>query len=148
MKVNECMCTDIYCAKPETTIYDVAKLMKNERIGCVPICDNNNYIVGVVTDRDILLRGVACDKNTKTTPISEIMTTNVCCCNSDEEVSQAEDKMSEYQIRRIPVIENNKVVGILTMGDLAHWDKKIGKQEVCTTIENICNCDGQVKNGC
>lgn len=148
MKVNECMCTDVYCAKPETTIYDVAKLMKDERIGCVPICDNNNSIVGVVTDRDILLRGVACDKNTKTTPISEIMTTNVCWCNSDDEISQAENKMSEYQIRRIPVIKNNKVVGILTMGDLANWDKKIGRQEVCTTIENICNCDGQVKNGC
>lgn len=148
MKVNECMCTDVYWAKPETTIYDVAKLMKDERVGCVPICDNNKTIVGVVTDRDILLRGVACDKNTKTTPISEIMTTNVCCCNWDDEIHQVESKMSEYQIRRIPVIENNQVVGILTMGDLAHYNKKLGKEEVCTTIENICNCDGQVKNGC
>ena len=101
MKVNECMCTNVYCAKPETTIYDVAKLMKDEHVGCIPICDNTNSIVGLVTDRDILLRGVACDKNTKTTPISEIMTTNVCCCNADDEVYHAENKMSENQIRRI-----------------------------------------------
>lgn len=148
MKVNECMCTDVCYAKPETTIYDVAQIMKNEHIGCVPICDNNKCIVGLVTDRDILLRGVACDKNSKTTPISEIMTTNVCCCQSEDDVYQAENKMSEYQIRRIPVIENNKIIGMLTLGDLAHFNKEIGKQEVCTTVENICECNGQVRNCC
>ncbi|MCI8654994.1 MAG: CBS domain-containing protein [Clostridia bacterium] len=148
MKVNECMCADVYSAKPETTIYDVVKLMQDRKVGCVPICDNNNCIVGLVTDRDILLRGIACDKDTKTTPISEIMTSNVCCCNPEDEVYQAENKMSEYQIRRIPVIENNKVIGILTMGDLAHYDRELGKQEVCTTIGNICSCEGKVKNCC
>ena len=148
MKVNECMCTDVCYAKPETTIYDVANIMKDGHIGCVPICDNNKCLVGLVTDRDILLRGVACDKNSKTTPISEIMTTNICSCNTDDDVYQVENKMSENQIRRIPVIENNKVVGILTMGDLAHFNRELGKQEVCTTIENICSCNGQVKNCC
>ena len=137
MKVNECMCTDVYSAKPETTIYDVVKIMQDRKIGCVPICDNNNSIVGLVTDRDIVLRGV-----------SEIMTSNVCCCNPEDEVYQAENKMSEYQIRRIPVIENNKVIGMLTMGDLAHCDRELGKQEVCTTIGNICSCEGKVKNCC
>ena len=148
MKVNECMCTDVYSAKPETTIYDVVKIMQDRKIGCVPICDNNNSIVGLVTDRDIVLRGVACDKDSKTTPISEIMTSNVCCCNPEDEVYQAENKMSEHQIRRIPVIENNKVVGMLTMGNLAQYDRELGKQEVCTTIENICSCEGKVKNCC
>ena len=148
MQVNECMCTDVYSAKPETTIYDVVKIMQDRKIGCVPICDNNNSIVGLVTDRDIVLRGVACDKDSKTTPISEIMTSNVCCCNPEDEVYQAENKMSEYQIRRIPVIENNKVIGMLTMGDLAHCDRELGKQEVCTTIGNICSCEGKVKNCC
>ncbi len=147
MKVNECMCGEVCCVKPETTLYDITKIMKNEHIGCIPVCNNENCIVGLVTDRDILLRCSACDKDLKTTPVSEIMTKNVCCCNPEDEVSTAENKMSEYQIRRIPVVEKNgKVVGILTMGDLAHFDNKIGKEEVCTTIENICNCDGQVKN--
>ncbi len=146
MKVKDCMCNEVCCAKPETTIYDIAKLMQTNKIGCVPICDQNNCVVGLITDRDILLRGVACDKDAKTTPISEIMTTNVCCCDSNEEVNEAERKMSENQIRRLPIVENNKIVGILTIGDLAHWDKELGKQEVCTTIENICYCDGQAKN--
>ena len=148
MKVKDCMCNQVWAAKPETTIYDIAKLMETNKIGCVPICDNNNSLVGLVTDRDIVLRGVGCDKNTRTTPVSEIMSTNICTCTPEEDVYDAECKMSQNQVRRIPVDENSLIVGILTIGDLAHWDKKIGKQEVCNTISNICESIGQVKNGC
>ena len=56
--------------------------------------------------------------------------------------------MSQNQIRRIPVLENNKIVGILTIGDLAHRNNEIGKQEVCNTISNICENYGHTKNGC
>ena len=146
MKVKECMCNQVWAAKPETTIYDIAKLMQTNQVGCVPICDNNNNMVGIITDRDIVLRGVVCEKNTKTTPVSEIMTTKICYCGPDDDVYDAECKMSQNQVRRIPVVENNKVVGILTLGDLAHWTKEIGKQEVCNTITNICSTEGQVKN--
>lgn len=146
MKVKECMCSSVWAAKPETTIYDIAKLMQTNQIGCVPICDANNDLVGLITDRDIVLRGVGCDKNTKTTPVSEIMTTNICTCTPEEDVYDVECIMSQNQVRRIPVVENNKVIGILTIGDLAHWNNKIGKQEVCNTISNICNTNGQVKN--
>ena len=146
MKVKECMCNDVYWVRPETNVYEVAKLMEQHHIGSIPVCDDNQCICGIVTDRDILLRSVICDKNLKTTPISEIMTCNVCTCSENDDVCDAQKKMSEYQIRRIPVVENNKVVGILTIGDLAHFDEELGKQEVCTTIENICNCNGQVKN--
>ena len=146
MKVKECMCSSVWAAKPETTIYDIAKLMETNQIGCVPICDANNDLVGLITDRDIVLRGVGCDKNTKTTPVSEIMTTNICTCDPEAEVYDVECAMSQNQVRRIPVVENNKVVGILTIGDLAHYNNKIGKQEVCNTISNICKSDGQVKN--
>ena len=147
MKVKECMCKNVCSAKPETTIYDITKIMKDEHIGCVPICDGQNSIVGLVTDRDIVLRGVATNKDIKTTPVSEIMTTKVCCCKVDDEINTAQRKMSEEQIRRLPVVENNKVVGILTMGDLAHYGDEIGKNQVCSTIEGICNCDNsQVRN--
>ena len=148
MKVKECMCNEVCAAKPETSIYDIAKLMQTNKIGCVPVCDSNNSLVGIVTDRDIVLRGVVCGKDAKTTPVSEIMTTNICSCTQDDDVYDAECKMSQYQVRRIPVVENDKIVGILTLGDLAHNNSEIGKQEVCNTISNICECDGQVKNCC
>jgi len=146
MKVKDCMCNQVWAAKPETTIYDIAKLMETNKIGCVPICDANNSLVGLVTDRDIVLRGVGCDKNARTTPISEIMTTDICWCSQEDDVYDVECTMSQNQVRRIPVVENDKVVGMLTLGDLAHWNREIGKQEVCNTISNICNNDGQVKN--
>lgn len=146
MKVNECMCDEVCCVKPDCKVGEVAKLMCQNHIGCIPVCDNENSVVGIVTDRDIILRSIACDKDAKQTPVSEIMTCDVCTCDCNDEVNTAENKMAENQIRRIPVVENNKIVGILTMGDLAHFNKQLGKEKVCTTIENICDCKGENKN--
>ena len=148
MKVKDCMCGEVYCVKPETTVNEVAKLMEKNHIGCVPVCNNENCIVGLITDRDITLRTVACDKDAKATKASDIMTCNVYTCNQNDSVKNAERKMAEYQIRRIPVVENNKVIGILTFGDLVHYDREIGKEEFCSTIENICECGGQAQNNC
>lgn len=140
MKVKECMSNDVCCVKPETKIYEIAKLMSENHIGCIPICDENNSICGIVTDRDILLRCVACNKDANRTPVSDIMTCNVCTCKENDEITNAESKMGENQIRRLPVCDdNNKVVGILTLGNLVQNDGDIGKQQVCTTLENICN---------
>ena len=148
MKVKDCMCGDVCCVKQETKINEIAKLMSTNHIGCVPVCDDKNCIVGMITDRDIILRSIACDKDVKNTNASEIMTCNVCTCNENDDVSQAERKMAENQVRRIPVVENNKVVGILTLGDLAHYDVEIGEEQFCCTIEDICECGGQAKNNC
>ena len=124
MKVKECMCGDVCCVKPETKLTEVAKLMEKNRIGCVPVCDSSNYLVGVITDRDIILRSVACDKQAQNTTASEIMTCNVCTCNQDDDVKNAD----------------NKVVGILTLGDLAKYSQKTGKENFSNTFEEICDC--------
>ncbi len=143
MKVKECMCNDVCCVKPNTNLSQVAKLMSEKHVGCIPVCDENNSICGIVTDRDILLRAIACEKDTKNCPVSDVMTTNVCTCTEDDEITNAESKMSQNQIRRLPVCDkNNKVVGILTLGDLVQNDRELGKQEVCDTIEGICDCNG------
>ncbi len=147
MKVKDCMCQNVCCVKPETKINEVAKLMSEKHIGCIPVCDDKNCICGILTDRDILLRTVTCNKDINTTTASDIMSTNVCTCKEDDDMVNAENKMSNFQIRRLPVCdENNCVIGILTMGDLAHNDTELGKQEVCTTIENICDCHNHKNN--
>lgn len=147
MKVNECMCQDVCFIKPDCKVYDAARIMCENHIGCIPVCDDNKKCVGILTDRDILLRTVASNKDTKTTCVSDIMSTDVCTCGYEDDICSAENTMAEYQIRRIPVVdEKNKLVGILTMGNLAQNDKKIGQQDVCTTIENICNCKGSIQN--
>lgn len=147
MKVDECMCQDVCFVKPDCKVYDAARIMNENHIGCIPVCDDNKYIVGLITDRDIVLRAVACDKDYKNTPVSDIMTKNVCTCGCKEDIYQAQKTMSQNQIRRIPVVnEQNKMVGILTMGDLAnHW-QEIGDKEFTSTLENICDCKGSIKN--
>ena len=140
MKVKECMCDDVCCVKPETKIKEVAKLMSENHIGSIPVCDQNQCICGIVTDRDILLRAVACDKDTCKTTVSEIMTTQPCSCTPNSEITEAERLMSEKQIRRIPVTQNNKVIGILTLGDLAA-NQSVDQKELCDTIECICGTD-------
>ena len=142
MKVKDCMCTDVCCVKPETTISDVAKLMSQNHIGSIPVCDNHNCLCGIVTDRDIILRSIACDKDVKTTPISDIMSTNVCTCEEDEDMANAENKMGTNKVRRLPVCDSHKkVVGILTLGDIAQNRAKLDDRDICITFEDVCDCD-------
>lgn len=140
MKVKDCMCHEVAYVNPDCSVEDCAKLMCNNHIGCVPVCNTEKQVVGLVTDRDILLRTVRCGKDIKNTPVSDIMTCKVCCCEPDVDISEAEKMMSENQIRRLPVVDNNKVVGILTLGDLAA-NKKVSTEGVCATLENICGCN-------
>lgn len=147
MKVNECMCKNVVLVKPEDNVLKAAKIMKNNHIGCVPVCDENNCICGILTDRDIVLRAVANDKNVNTTKISDIMTTDIYTCFQDEEITNAQSKMAFNQIRRLPVCDaNNHVVGILTIGNLANSNTQIGKTQFSTMVGNICNCEGNAKN--
>ena len=145
MKVKDCMCEDVCTIKPESTLKEVAKMMSEKHIGCMPVCDNNNCVCGIITDRDLVLRGIACNKDINNTKVSDIMTCNVCSCSETDDITNAETKMGQKQIRRLPVCdENNKIVGILTIGDLAN--KKINKEELSTTLEDICNYNGNQNN--
>ena len=139
MKVKDCMCYEVAYLTPDSTVEDCAKLMCNKHVGCIPVCDSNKTVVGIVTDRDVILRSIACDKDIKNTPISDIMTCKVCSCGPEEEINEAEKKMSEEQIRRLPVVdENNKIIGIITLKDLCA-NQDVNCNVIGQTLENICN---------
>lgn len=144
MKVKDCMCNDVCYCLPDTTISDCAKLMSSKHIGYVPVCDTNQRLVGVVTDRDIALRCIACEKDSKTTKVSDIMSSNIFSCTPEDEMKTIENKMSENQIRRLPIVDGNKVVGIISIGDLAK-NEQINSECVGNTLENIC-CGKNNKN--
>lgn len=145
MKVREIMSLDICCCEPSETVAGIAKKMNEYHVGSIPVCDADKKVVGIVTDRDIALRCVACDKDVNTTNVSDIMTTSVCCCNSDADIQDVTKLMSDMQVRRIPVLENDKLVGILSLGDLAN-SKNVSAKEVSDTVENICKCGVNSKN--
>lgn len=140
MKVKDCMNHHVCYVKNDCNVAEASKIMCENHVGCVPVCDGNNKLVGILTDRDIILRCVACDKDAKKEPVTNVMTCTVCSCMPNDSVEEAEKKMEENQIRRIPVVENGKVVGMLTIGDLAK-NENIEKAELGVTIENIC-CNG------
>ncbi len=144
MKVKECMCSEVACVNPNSKISDVAKLMLNKHVGCIPVCDNNK-VVGLVTDRDLILRSLACEKDIKQTPVSEVMTTKVFNVSPDADISEARKIMCDCQVRRVPVVENDVIVGIITVGDLAN-NQNVTSEEISETVEGICKCNQNPKN--
>ncbi len=118
MKIRELMTTDIAVATANTPINQVARTMKELNIGVVPICDDNNRPIGIVTDRDIVVRGLVSDMQT-TEPINKVMSTHVIFANPEMHVHEATRIMGENQIRRLPVVDNGRIVGMVAIGDLA-----------------------------
>jgi CBS domain-containing protein len=93
--------------------------MRELDVGMLPVCDNDR-LVGTVTDRDITIRGVARGLDPKSTPVREVMTHEVVCCFEEQSIEEAGRLMEERQIRRLPVINQDKrLVGIVSLGDLA-----------------------------
>lgn len=140
MKVKDCMCNNVCYLDTTSTVEECAKLMQDNHIGFVPICDYNKNVIGLLTDRDIILRTIACGKDARHTQVKDIMTCNVCSCNANDEIENVEKEMCNKQIRRLPVIdENNKVIGIITLGDLSK-NKQIDNNNVGNVLEDICKC--------
>ncbi|EGW36147.1 CBS domain-containing protein [Desulfosporosinus sp. OT] len=118
MKVREVMTSSVDWVTPDASIVEVARLMKKDDVGSIPICKGNE-LVGIITDRDIVLNVVATGGDTKSTSAKDIMSTNIKSVTSNQDVHEAADLMSKYQIRRLPVVEQGKLLGIVAIGDLA-----------------------------
>jgi CBS domain-containing protein len=92
--------------------------MQKHNIGSVPVCSGRN-LQGIVTDRDIIIRNVANGLNPKTSKAGQVMTTDVTCGNPNMSVEEASKIMAKHQIRRLPVVEADKLVGVVSLGDVA-----------------------------
>ena len=129
MTVKELMTTSVCFLKPDASISDAAALMKKNNIGIVPICDNRGCLLGLVTDRDILMRVSTADAAiVELTKISDIMTTNLVTISPEMNVHDAACLFSKKKVHRLPVLENGRLVGMLSLTDLAK--KKIFLAEV------------------
>lgn len=145
MKVKEFMTSNIVWAEPNCTVNEVAKLMAEQHIGTVILCEQDKTLSGIVTDRDIVLRVAANDKDLKTTPASDIMTTGLITAMPDDDAYVLMKSMTENQIRRVPVVQDNKVVGIVALSDLAKTET-VTSEDMGATVEHICGCNGNHKN--
>ncbi len=113
----------VYCL-PDDPATRAAELMKNERIGSIPVVENehNKKLVGIVTDRDLVLRVVADGLDAKSTKVDKVMSREVVTCGPDDDLQNAVNSMSKHQLRRIPVVDaDNKILGIIAQADVAMY---------------------------
>jgi CBS domain-containing protein len=122
MRINEIMSRQVEVARPQDTIQDVARKMREIDAGVIPVCDGDK-VQGMVTDRDIVVRAVS-EARSFETPVSEVMTADVEYCYEDDDIAQAADKMAELQVRRLVVLDHDqRLVGIVSLGDIAQQGK-------------------------
>jgi CBS domain-containing protein len=118
-QVADVMTRDVRVVTPDDTVQRAAQLMDELNVGVVPVCEGAK-LVGMLTDRDITVRGVAAGKDAAATPVSEVMSGSVRCCFEDQPLADVLDEMRDTQIRRMPVVDRQQqLVGIVTLGDLA-----------------------------
>ena len=118
MKVREAMTRDVRLVKPEQPISEAARLMAELDIGALPV-EENDRLVGMITDRDIAVRAVANGRGPDT-PVADVMSREVKYCFEDQTIDEVTQNMGELRLRRLPVLTRDKrLIGILSLGDLA-----------------------------
>ena len=130
MLVKDLMTAAVTSVPPGSGVDSAVKVMRSEDVGIVPVCDIQGHLLGVITDRDILIR----DGLGKT--VDEIMSRDVIYAAPKDNIHDAALKMSQYGVRRLPVVENEKLIGMLSLKDLA--GKRIFTAEIGHIIYNIC----------
>ena len=118
MKIGDIMTRDVRTIVRNSTVEQAARMMKDLNVGSIPVTENEN-VIGIITDRDVVLRNVADGRTAADTRVEEVMSKTVVTATPDMDVHRAADLMAQKQIRRLPVVENNRMVGIVSIGDLA-----------------------------
>lgn len=117
--VADVMTRDVRTMSPQDSVVDAARCMDELNVGVIPVCEGER-LVGMVTDRDIVVRGVAQQAELKNMKLADVMSGHVRCVQEGDDVEQVLGEMADAQIRRMPVVDGNqKLVGIVTLGDIA-----------------------------
>ncbi len=123
MKVNEIMTDAVVKIHPEESVQVAARTLQQHNIGFLPVCGTDGSLCGLVTDRDLITRCVAANLNPENTTVRQVMTGRILTVRPDMEVSAAAHLMGREQIRRLPVVENGRLCGVLSIGDLSRREE-------------------------
>ncbi len=118
MSVLDIATTDVVTVEPETPVPDIARIMRDERVGSVVVVDDKDVIAGIVTDRDIVTYGFTRDRNPRKLIANDLLAKNVFSVDPDASVGEVCRRMSEEGVRRVPLVRDGKLVGIVTLDDL------------------------------
>jgi CBS domain-containing protein len=128
----------LWVCSPETTVRQCAQMMNEHEIGALPVVDSAGRTTGIITDRDICCRVVAQARSYET-PIQDVMSTPVHTVNTLADLNEIEDLMKEYQVRRLPVVDDQqRIVGMISLGDLARRCRSFFREHgVVETLEAV-----------
>ncbi len=119
MLVSDIMTKNVITATTSCTAAEASRLLHVHNIGALPVVDTQGNLRGIVTDRDIVTRCVATESDPTTTPLRELMTRRVTTVSPDDAIDEASAAMASRQVRRLPVVDHGKLVGILALADMA-----------------------------
>ena len=125
MKVRDIMTETVVPVHPQESVEVAARKLAHYNIGALPVCERDGQICGMVTDRDLVVRCLAANRSPAATTVGQIMTGRVISVRGDMEVSAAAHLMGRQQIRRLPVTENGRLCGMLSLGDLAAMEENV-----------------------
>jgi len=139
MKVSDVMTREVQTIQPGQTAQEAARFMLSADAGSIPVTEDDR-LIGMITDRDIAVRGVAEGRGPDTT-VRDLMSSNVVCARIDDDISAVATRMSEAQVRRLPVVDaDEKLCGIVSLGDLARETKSEAAHEA---LEGVSQPSGQ-----
>ena len=119
MKIREVMSTPVVRISPDESVSVASRMLTRYNIGALPVCGRDGRLCGMVTDRDIVTRCLAPGKAPESTQVRDVMSAGISVVRPDMETETAAALMSSKQIRRLPVMENGKLCGLISLGDLA-----------------------------
>ena len=140
MKVSDCMTPGVEVASPHDAIAQAARTMRDREAGFMPVMEDGK-LVGTITDRDMVIKALANDRGPDT-PVREVMSTHVHYCFEDEDLDDAAAKMSDSQVRRLPVMNRKmQLVGVISLGDVAQATDDDGLR-AGETLSNVTEAGG------
>jgi CBS domain-containing protein len=133
MKVREIMTTNVECVSPETGMAELAQKMKTLDVGFLAVCDSDR-LIGTVTDRDIVIRGIASGRDMNSITARDVMSHDVYWCLEDDNVKDVASKMRDKEVRRMLILNNEKrLAGVVSLGDIS----KVEEKESGKTLKDI-----------
>jgi CBS domain-containing protein len=132
-KVRDVMHAGVETVRPEDSVKRAASVMQAADIGPLPVCDGDR-LVGIVTDRDITVRAVAAGRDPSSTPVRDVMTPEIVYVRADQDVDEAIELMRQHEVRRLPVVEGGRLVGMVALADLA---RRTDEQRQAAALEGV-----------
>lgn len=119
MKVRDCMTSAAICVSEDESVAAAARIMARQNVGALPVRGHGGQLRGIVTDRDLVLRCMASGEEARHVPVGRVMTSRVATIGPEESVFTAAETMAREQVRRLPVVENGRLVGMVSLADVS-----------------------------